>query len=157
MDLLSLGTAVVWVDFFTIVLAKIFRFGGTVDKWYGKYGMTAVLSDCLVIVLVIMVAKYYFPKADIRHFIMFAIGIQLVHDYLFYLFVISPTPLGANTIIDLFKEYASELSYKILIADAVMVASTILLADRLSHVKKDFVVFGGLLGVYALTYMVNTH
>ena len=157
MDLLSLGPAVVWVDFCTIGLSKIFRLGASLDKWYERYGMTAVLSDCLVIVLGILIAKYYFPKADIRHFIVIAIGIQVLHDFLFYSFVISPMPIGHNTMIDLFKEYSLENSYKILVADAIMIAATILLADRLGHVKKDFVVFGGLLGVYALTYIVHTH
>jgi uncharacterized protein YacL len=157
MDLLSLGTAVVWVDFFTIVLSKIFRFGASLDKWYERYGMTAVLSDCLIIVLGILIAKHYFPKVDLRHLIIITVGIQVVHDVLFYLFVISPMPLGHNTMIDLFKEYSLENSYKILIADAIMIGTTIILADRLDHIKKEFVVFGGLLGVYALTYIVNTH
>jgi len=157
MDLLSLGTAVVWVDFFTIVLSKIYRLGASLDKWYERYGMTAVLSDCLIIVLGILVAKYYFPKADLRHFIMIVIAIQVVHDFLFYSFVISPLPLGHNTMIDLFKEYALENSYKVIVADGLMIASTVILADRLMHVKKEFVVFAGLLGVYALTYIIHTH
>jgi uncharacterized protein YacL len=157
MDLLSLATAVVWVDFCTIGLSKIFRLGASLDKWYEKYGMTAVLSDCLIIVLGILVAKYFFPKAELRHFILIAIGIQVVHDFLFYSFVISPMPIGHNSIIDLFKEYSMENSYKIIVADGIMIAATILLADRLERVKKEFVTFGGLLGVYALTYIVYTH
>jgi len=157
MDLLSLTTAVVWVDFCTIGLSKIFRLGASLDKWYEKYGMTAVLSDCLIIVLGILVAKYFFPKAELRHFILIAIGIQVVHDFLFYSFVISPMPIGHNSIIDLFKEYSMENSYKIIVADGIMIAATILLADRLERVKKEFVTFGGLLGVYALTYIVYTH
>jgi len=157
MDLLNLATAVVWVDFFTIVLSKIFRLGASLDKWYERYGMTAVLSDCLIIILGIMIAKYYFPKTELRHFILIVIAIQLVHDVLFYLFVISPLPMGHNTMIDLFKQYASENSYKILIADSIMIASTVILANILGKVKKDFVVFGGLLGVYALTYIIHTH
>jgi len=156
MDLLSLATAVVWVDFFTILLSKIFRLAASLDKWYERFGMTAVLSDCLIIMLGIMIAKYYFPRADLHHLIVYAIGIQVAHDFLFYSFVISPLPMGQNTIIDLFKEYSLEGSYKIIVADAIMVASTVLLADRLDHVKKEFVTFGGLLGVYALTYMINT-
>jgi hypothetical protein len=157
MDLLSLATAVVWVDFCTIGLSKIFRLGASLDKWYEKYGMTAVLSDCLIIVLGILLAKYLFPKAELRHFVLFAIGIQVVHDFLFYSFVISPMPIGHNSIIDLFKEYSMENSYKIIVADGIMIAATILLADRLERVKKEFVTFGGLLGVYALTYIVYTH
>jgi hypothetical protein len=65
--------------------------------------------------------------------------------------------MGHNTMIDLFKQYASENSYKILIADSIMIASTVILANILGKVKKDFVVFGGLLGVYALTYIIHTH
>jgi len=58
--------------------------------------------------------------------------------------------------IDLFKEYASENSWKILVADSIMIGSTVLLADYLSHIRQSYNAFVGLLGVYALTYIIYT-
>ena len=150
MDFLSIASAVVWVDFFTILLSKYVNLGTSLNLWYQEFGIVAVISDCLVIVLGIMIAQLFFPKYNL---LLAAIVIQVIHDILFYLLVISPIPIGTNKMIDLFKSYASENSYKIIIADSIMMASTVLIAQQL-HGK--FVPFIGLLGVYALTYIIYT-
>ena len=151
--LLEISAAVVWVDFITLVLHKIFNLGNSLTKWYSEFGMVAVLSDCLVIVIGILLAKMMFPTYPL---VFAAIGVQLVHDILFYLFVILPTPLGQNKMIDLFKDYANENSWKILAYDSLMIGSTVLIAQQLVHTKKSFVTFLGLLGLYGLTYIIYT-
>jgi hypothetical protein len=150
MDFLSIASAVVWVDFFTILLSKYVDLGTSLNLWYQQFGIVAVISDCLVIVLGIMIAQLFFPRYNL---LLTAVVIQIIHDILFYLLVISPLPIGTNKMIDLFKSYASENSYKIIIADSIMMASTVLIAQQL-HGK--FVPFIGLLGVYALTYIIYT-
>jgi hypothetical protein len=149
--LLDTFAAVVWVDFFTIVLHKFLNLGNSLTKWYAEFGIVAVISDCLVIVLGILVAQMSFPKYPL---VLAAIGVQLVHDILFYLFVILPTPLGQNKMIDLFKEYATENSWKILAYDSLMIGSTVLLAQQLAKMKNSSVTLIGLLGVYSLTYII---
>lgn len=150
MDFLSIASAVVWVDFFTILLSKYVDLGTSLNLWYQQFGIVAVISDCLVIVLGIMLAQLFFPRYNL---LLTAVVIQIIHDILFYLLVISPLPIGTNKMIDLFKSYSSENSYKIIIADSIMMASTVLIAQQL-HGK--FVPFIGLLGVYALTYIIYT-
>lgn len=150
MDLLSIGAAVVWVDFFTIVLLKYFKIGRSIDTWYNKFGIVAVVCDCLIIVLSILTAQLFFPQYSL---LVTAVVIQVIHDILFYLLVIVPLPVGTNAIIDVFKSYASEQSFNIYFADVTMVAATVLLAQQL-HGK--YVPFIGLLGAYALTYIIYT-
>jgi hypothetical protein len=58
--------------------------------------------------------------------------------------------------IDLFKEYATENSWKILAYDSFMIGSTVLIAQQLSKMKSQMVTFIGLLGAYALTYIIYT-
>lgn len=156
MKLENILSAVVWVDFFTIVASKVFHLGKSLDKWYANFGIVAVISDCLVIVLGILLAQLIFPTASLMTLLGVVILIQLVHDYLFYIFVIRQVPKGQNSMIDLFKEYASENSWKILVADSLMIGSTVLLADYLSHIRQSYNAFAGLLGVYALTYIIYT-
>ena len=151
--LADIASAVVWVDFATIVLHKVFGLGKSLDKWYEHFGILAVISDCLVIVLGILVAKMFFPQYPLLYA---AVAIQIVHDILFYIFVILPTPRGQNQIIDLFKEYAVENSWKVVAYDSLMVASTVLLAQQFATMKKSNVTFLGLLGAYALTYIIYT-
>jgi len=156
MNLLDIASAVVWVDFFTIVIHKVFHLGKSLDKWYASFGFVAVISDCLVIVLGIMIAKFIFPSASLTTLVFTSIAVQLIHDMLFYYLVILGVPLGQNSMIDLFKEYAVENSWKILVADSIMIGSTVLLADYLSNLKSSYTSFIGLLGTYALTYIIYT-
>ena len=151
--LADIASAVVWVDFATIVLHKVFGLGKSLDKWYEHFGILAVISDCLVITLGILLAKMFFPQSPLLYA---AVAIQIAHDLLFYQFVIVPTPRGHNQIIDLFKEYAVENSWKVVAYDSLMVASTVLLAQQFATMKKSNVTFLGLLGAYALTYIIYT-
>lgn len=156
MNLTNIGSAVVWVDFFTILLHKFFNFGRSLDKWYAQFGIVAVISDCLVIVLGILIAQFLVPGAPALTLAAVSIVVQLIHDYLFYIFVILGIPKGHNRMIDLFKEYSVENSWKILLADSTMIGSTVILADLLSEYSEKVVSFVGLLGVYALTYVMYT-
>ena len=156
MKLLDILSAVVVVDFVTVMLSKFLDLGKSLDKWYAKFGMTAVLSDCLIIVLGIQLALLIEPKAGWFHLLMMAMAIQIFHDIWFYFGVIQPIPRGHNEIIDLFKEYADENSWKIVVADSLMVVSTVVLAETLSHYQESVVSFVGLLGTYALTYIIYT-
>jgi len=156
MNLLELTSAVVWVDFFTILLSKFFNFGKSLDKWYAQFGVVAVVSDCLIILLGILFIQLMFPRASVGTLILFAILFQLAHDYLFYIVVIKGVPAGQNSIIDLFKEYAAENSWKILVADSLMISATILGAHVLSDLSSEMQSFIGLLGAYGLTYIIYT-
>lgn len=156
MKLLDIGSAVVWVDFITIVLHKFFNFGRSLDAWYAQFGIVAVLSDCLVIVLGILIAQFIVPGSSTLVLALVSIVVQIVHDYLFYVFVILGVPKGQNSMIDLFKSYAKENSWKILVADSTMIGSTVILADLLSEYSDAVTSFIGLLGAYSLTYIIYT-
>lgn len=156
MNVLDISIAAAIVDFTTIVISKFFNMGKSLDKWYSKFGMTAVVSDCLVMILGIQLAMFIEPKIGVQYIAAFAVCIQIVHDILFYFLVIEVVPHGQNEMIDLFKEYANENSYKIVLYDSLMIAGTVFLADYLSKVHESTVNFIGLLTVYALTYIVYT-
>jgi hypothetical protein len=153
MNILEIATAAVWVDFITIVLSKFFDMGRSLDVWYKEFGIVAVISDCLVIILGILIAQIFFPKYPI---LITAIVVQLVHDILFYLLVINNLPIGQNRMIDLFKAYSSENSWKILAYDSTMIGATVMIAQELSTVNSNMVSFIGLLGIYSMTYIIYT-
>jgi hypothetical protein len=154
MNLLHIGSAVVWVDFVTLALHRVFNLGSSLDKWYTEFGMVAVMSDCLSIVLVIMIAKIFFPRYPL---LLTAIVIQIIHDLLFYLLVILPIPRGTNQMMDVFKDYSVENGWKILVADSLMVGSTVLIGEQLVNFDTSIVQLFGLFGAYALTYIIYTN
>ena len=153
MNLLHISSAVVWVDFFTIALHRMMGLGNSLDKWYTQFGIVAVISDCLVIVIGILIAKMFFPSFPL---LPTAVAIQVLHDILFYLLVILPIPRGHNSMIDLFKDYANENGWGILVADSIMIGSTVLIGDYLSKLSVPIVQLTGLTGLYALTYILYT-
>jgi hypothetical protein len=153
MNLLHISSAVVWVDFFTIALHRILGLGNSLDQWYSQFGIVAVISDCLVIVIGILIAKMFFPSFPL---LPTAIAIQLIHDILFYVLVIVPIPRGHNSMIDLFKDYANENGLGILLADSLMMGSTVLIGQYLSRLNVNIVQFTGLVGLYSLTYILYT-
>jgi hypothetical protein len=104
-----------------------------------------------------MIAKLLFPNGSVLVILIASIVIQLIHDILFYVAVIKPIPLGTNEMIDLFKEYSAENSWKILVADSLMIGSTVVLAELIDSFDNSlFKMFKALLGVYALTYVIYT-
>jgi hypothetical protein len=154
---LALLTSVAWVDFGVIVLSKFVHLTNALNTWYKDFGLVAVGSDILIIVLGIALAQLIYPGLSGWGLVSVAVVIQLIHDVLFYLLVIRGVPDGQNAIIDLFKRYAAEGSWKILLADAGMVAASVLLMEALdNNLTDDQVGFLGVLAVYSLLYIIYT-
>ena len=157
MSLLALGTAVAWVDFAVIVLSKFVPLTKALGTWYAEFGMSAVGSDVLIIVLGIYLVQLIFPGIYGWKLVGYAVALQVVHDVLFYIGVIQGVPSGHNAILDLFKRYAAEGSWKIILADSAMVAGSVLLMEYLDNNYSDaWISFFGLLAVYSLIYIVYT-
>lgn len=154
--ILPLAASVVWVDFLVILYSRFQSLGKSLDMWYSEFGIVAVLSDCLVIVLGIMIAMFLVPGASVLTLAGVSVAVQIVHDVLFYYGVILPIPSGYNRMIDIFKRYSAENSWKILVADALMIASTVVGADMVKRLSSEYQWFILLLGVYALTYVIYT-
>lgn len=154
--MLSLAAAVVWVDFFVILLSKFRSLGKSLDVWYDTFGIVAVLSDTIVIVLGVMIASFLVPNASTLVLMVVAVGVQLVHDVGFFYGVIKPIPTGHNRMIDVFKLYATENSWKILVADALMIASTVVGSELISELDTKYQWFFFLLGIYAITFVLYT-
>jgi len=156
MNIIALVVAVLWVDLIVIIISLYGGLGKTIREWYAKFGPVAVLSDCLIINLGIMLANLIYPTASMLELLLLAVTIQLVHDGLFYLLVIQKLPEGENGVIDLFKKYASENGYRILIADALMVISSIFGQYYLESLPIEITSFLGFLATYALSYIIYT-
>ena len=155
MNWIALLTAAAWVDVIVLVIHNfLFKMTNSLSIWYSTFGMTAVTSDVLILVLGIFLAKILLPTWNL---VLSSVTIQVIHDILFYLFVILQVPTGQNTVIDLFKKYTSGKNPGlIVIADSIMIGSTVVGMNYLEELPNNMVIFLGLLAVYALTYLVYT-
>lgn len=153
----ALVSAVAWVDVGVIVLSKVVPLTRSLATWYADFGLVAIGADILILVLGIALAMFLVPGASGALLIGVAVGIQLLHDLLFYVGVIQAVPSGQNRIVDLFKRYAAEGSWKILVADAVMVVGSVWLMETLdAWLTDDQVIWTGLLAIYSLLYLLYT-
>ena len=165
MRLISILSAALWVDFVVMLLTKVVPGQhlwflpptGALQLWYDKFGVAAVSADVLSLMLGVLLATFLFPGAIGLQLVMAAVFVQLLHDIFFYVVVIQGLPQGQNSMIDVFKSYASEGGWTILLADALMITSVVALA-RLSDLLFSYrmIAFQALLGMYSLIYITYT-
>ena len=151
------GTLV--VDLVTILIVKNSNvLGTTLKDWYDQFGLSAVLADVLIIVLGILMAQVvyteFLPSYSPIFFLLLVVLIQLIHDILFYVGVIQAVPLGQNRIVDIFKRYAGESSWKILVGDAILMVGSTAVAAASLQLSPPLFVFLGILTVYAIPYAI---
>jgi len=134
--------------------------GKSLNKWYDQFGLLAVLSDVTIIVIGFLIANFIYPfifsKYSLGLFLGVTVLVQMLHDILFYFFVIKPFPKGLNTMMDVFKDYAASGGAKILVGDALMMAGSGLLAMSLKSWPTHIVAGFGSLVAYALPYILYT-
>ena len=153
----ALLAATAWVDFAVIVLSKFFPLTTSLRTWYADFGIAAIGTDILIIVLGISLAMFLVPNATGLTLVGAAVSAQILHDILFYVGVIQMVPAGQNRMIDLFKRYAAEGSWKILVADSAMVAASVVGMEALdAYLTDDQVLWTGLLGLYSLLFLLYT-
>jgi hypothetical protein len=164
MRLISLLSAAAWVDFAVMMIAKLpgqhlpfLPPAGSLKLWYDKFGVAAAAADVFSLMLGVLVATFIFPSAYGLGLVVGAIFVQLIHDILFYLVVIRGLPQGQNSMIDVFKTYADQGGWTILLADSLMVGSVVLLAELQDYLfSYRFIAFNAILGMYALIYSTYT-
>jgi hypothetical protein len=158
--------AILIIDLIVLFLTKYFPdiLGKAINVWYERFGLSAVLSDIFIIAIGFALARYaykYFQPLsydgfNLPLFIGLLVGIQLLHDIFFYLFVIKPIPRGHNRMMDVFKDYAASGGGKILVADAAMMVGSAFLAMVLKEAPADITVLVGLFSIYTLPYILET-
>ena len=157
-DYLPLFNAVLITDLFVIFLLNIMIIKSNVlRQWYLQYNLSAVIADVLIILigLIITRAIYYhvFDTFSLLKFIILALVIQIIHDILFYFFC-KNLPRGVNKMIDTFKDYGNEVSYKAILADSGMVIMSCLIASYLCNKNTNINIIVLISFLYLLPYLL---
>ena len=126
-------------------------------KWYSQYNLSAVIADVLIILIVLIITRsiYYsvFDTFSLLKFVILAVLLQIAHDLLFAAFF-SIVPRGTNKMLDTFKDYASEMSYKAVIADSGMMIMSCLIASYLVNKNNNTNTIVLISSVYLLPYLL---
>ena len=128
-------------------------------EWYKKYQLNAVLADVAIIVLGFMLTRFVIMISKIKSNIFIFFGIflvlQIIHDILFYLFF-SNIPKNTNSMLDFFKLYAKESSYKAIIGDSWMIFIAYIAALLFSKLSTNLNLICLTLMIYVTPFLLNT-
>lgn len=157
-DYLPLFTAVLITDLFVILLLNTGIIKSLVlNKWYSQYNLSAVIADVLIILIGLIITRaiyyYIFDEFSIIKFICVAVIVQIIHDILFYI-LFSNIPRGVNKMLDTFKDYANEVSYKAILADSGMIIMACLIASYLVNKTLNTNLIILIISVYLLPYLL---
>ena len=129
-------------------------------KWYKKYQLSAVIADVLILVIGIILArffyKYLFPNEgfNVWKFTGLAVTIQIIHDILFYWFFKS-IPRGYNAMLDFFKDYAREVGIGAILGDSFMMILACLLSSHFATYNLNSNIILTIITLYFFPYMIN--
>jgi hypothetical protein len=163
-DIPLLFFSILTVDVIVLFLTRYYGIGGkSLNKWYDAFGIAAVLADVLVILLGFFIARWIYstwlqPRFgwNAIYFVLLLVGVQVVHDLLFYFAVIRPLPKGHNEMMDVFKEYADENGGAIISADATMMIGSAIIAMLMKAQPAAISSSFFTLVSYALPYILYT-
>jgi len=160
-DLGLLFAATLSFDTLVLFLVRYVDVGGrSLNKWYDRFGLNAVLCDVSAIVIGFLLAQAVYPFVFSAYSLPLYLGlvvlVQMLHDLFFYVGVIRPFPVGHNEMMDVFKEYAAEKGGRILLGDAGLMLGSAAFMELYRWLSPLGGGFLGIFTVYCLTYVLYT-
>lgn len=152
-------TANIYADLFIIFLTftRLYYKSLTLEGWYKKYRLSAMISDILIGVLYMLMGRYIVYatnlKVGLTAFAALCVAIQVFFDYLFYLFF-TIMPLGSNHMLDFFKGYAKEVGINALFGDSVLVIFAVIISALLNTKSYDTNIVFLILSIYLTPYFI---
>ena len=158
-EYLPIITANIYADLFIIfaTFTRIYYKILTLEDWYKKYRLSAMIADILIGVLYILLARYlvYTLKLNVglTMFAFLCVVIQVIFDFLFYIFF-TLVPLGSNNMLDFFKGYAKEAGVNALFGDSVLVILAVVISALLNARSFDTNIVFLILSIYLTPYFI---
>lgn len=122
-------------------------------QWYETYRLSAVIADVLILVIGMIIARFIYYKIynsfSPFKFLLLLVGIQIFHDILFYLGFMR-VPSGINKMIDLFKNYAVEVSGGAIAGDTFMIICAGIFAMLFASYNTNI----NIITLVAMTYLI---
>jgi hypothetical protein len=154
-------TANIYADLFIIFVtfSRIYYKSLTLEGWYKKYRLSAMIADILIGVLYILLGRYLVYTQDLKvgltAFAFLCVVIQVIFDYLFYL-LFTIMPLGTNNMLDFFKGYAKEVGINALFGDSILVVFAVIVSALLNTRSFDTNIVFLILSIYLTPYFIYT-
>jgi len=157
-DYLPILNGILFVETFVIFFTlHHFIRSKTLTFWYQKFQLSAVLCDVSIVFLVIILTRFLYPfffsQFSLILFILLALFLQITHDILFYKFF-TWVPDGFNAMMDIFKNYATEVTHKAIIGDSMIMIFSCLLASHFSTYSFNTNIINLIFTLYFIPYVL---
>ncbi len=159
-DYLSILNGCLLADIIIIFICFYFLNSTQIKIWYSKFGLSAVIADVLILVIGIIIARALYSKIfgdqfNIFKFVLLVLVIQIIHDFAFYFGVIKTLPRGVNDMIDVFKDYAQEVSVGAVIGDSILMVLSVFFASLFANNNNNINIIILIILMYILPYGVH--
>jgi uncharacterized protein YacL len=129
-------------------------------EWYRKYTLSAAIEDTIVLVLGLIIVRLLYKPIfgatfSLLKFTLLAIGIQIIHDVLFYFFF-QQFPRGKNRMMDTFQDYAKEAGLFAIFGDSCMIAITCILSSYFASLSTNSNIVLLFFIIYFIPYTLYT-
>ena len=152
-------TSIIYVDLFIIFVtfSRIYYKSASLEGWYKKYRLSAMIADILICVLYILLGRFLVYTSKIKigltAFAGVCVAIQIVFDFLFFV-LFTLIPRGSNDMLDFFKGYAKEISAYALLGDSLLVIFAVVLSALLNTKSFDTNIILLILSIYLTPYFI---
>ena len=145
------------IYFILFTYAKIYVKFKSLEGWYKKYRLSAMIADILSGVLYMLLGRYIVYKSGLRvgltAFAGICVFIQLIFDFLFYI-LFTITPNGTNDMLDYFKVYSKEAGPSALLGDSFLVIMAVILSALLNQSSYDTNIVLLIISIYLVPYFI---
>ena len=158
-EYISIITANIYADLFIIFVtfAKIYVNIKSLEGWYKKYRLSAMIADVLIGVLYMLLGRYLVYKnklnVGLTAFAGICVFIQIIFDFLFYIFF-TTIPKGSNDMLDYFKGYSKEAGANALLGDSFLVIIAVIMSALLNKSSYDTNIVFLIMGIYFAPYFI---
>ena len=152
-------TANIYADLFIIFItfSKIYIKIKSLEGWYKKYRLSAMIADILIGVLYILLGRYLVYKSGLQigltAFAAICVFIQIIFDFLFYI-LFTIIPKGSNHMLDFFKGYSKEVGAGALLGDSFLVIMAVIISALLNQSSYDTNIVFLIISVYLTPYFI---
>lgn len=128
-------------------------------KWYETFRLSAVIADVFILVIGAIITRYLYPfifkKFNPLYFLGLIIIIQIIHDIIFFIFFKS-IPSGINYMLDMFKNYADEVSSGAIFGDSFMIIIFTLFSMIFAGFSLNTNIIFSIIMIYLIPYILYT-
>jgi len=127
------------------------------EKWYKTFHLSSIIENVTTFMCIIIASRYIYNNIlhewNIFLFTLLAVIIMIIYDIVFYL-VFSYIPKGHNYIINFFKKYKSELTYKNISINSIMIIISCLLSSYFSTLDNNMNIITLISTLFFIPYLL---